>query len=284
MPTLSRKAVLPLILQALREDAASQDVTSRAVLSEHTRIKTRIITKSTGILAGGQVAVWTFQTLDASLRCTPHVQEGGQLTRGQQILTVEGRARSIFAAERTALNFLGHLSGIAILTHAFVERTRGTRAGIYDTRKTLPGLRLLEKYAVRLGGGENHRSDLSDAILIKTNHLRVLNQDHFAAAIQQAVLKARHVKPKKFVEVEVASFREFEAALGAGPDAILLDNWQPDEIHEAALRRSNKILLEASGGVTLDNVQVFARTGVDRISIGHLTHSAPALDVSLEVI
>ena len=283
MPALSRNAVLPLIQQALREDAASQDVTSRAVLPEATRIKARVIAKTQGMLAGGPVAVWTFQALDALLRCTLQTQEGASLTRGHQILTVEGRARSILAAERTALNLLGHLSGIATLTHAFVERTRGTRARIYDTRKTLPGLRLLEKYAVRMGGGETHRGDLSEAILIKTNHLRVLNQGNFAATIQQAVLKARQVKPKKFVEVEVTTFREFEAALGAGPDAILLDNWQPDEIQEAALRRSSKILLEASGGVTLDNVQAIARTGVDRISIGRLTHSAPTLDISLEV-
>ena len=280
MAPLSRKALLPLIKAALREDRARHDATSRAVLPAALRIRARIIAKAPGILAGVKLAALVFTTLDPSLRCRLHRRSGAALKLGTPILTVEGRARSIFAAERTALNFLGHLSGVATLTRAFVDRARGTRARILDTRKTLPGLRALEKYAVRAGGGTNHRSDLAEAILIKTNHLKALGRSQ---TIPKAIAKTRSVRPKNFVEVEVANLREFKAALGAKPDAILLDNWRLPDIRTAVLLRKSTILLEVSGGVTLANVRAIAKTGVDRISIGRLTHSAPSLDVSLEV-
>ena len=278
---------------ALKEDAARRDATSPAVLPPDLRIRARIIAKAPGVLAGVELAALVFATFDRSLRCRRYIHSGAPRSPGKTILTVEGRARSIFAAERTALNFLMHLSGIATLTRAFVDRTRGTRARILDTRKTLPGLRALEKDAVKAGGGENHRRDLARAILIKTNHLRAKGQGRRAKGrtlIETAILQAKRVRPRRFIEVEAANFREFLAALRANPDAILLDNWTLRTIRRAvtlcrglpfALRPSP--LLEVSGGVTLKNVRAIARTGVDRISIGRLTHSAPALDCSLLV-
>ena len=296
MTSLTRAAVASLLRLALQEDGASRDVTSRVLLSPKTRIRARIVARTPGILAGGRFAVWTFQTRDRSLRCVLKRADGAQLSRGDTILTVHGRARSIFAAERTALNLLMHLSGIATMTREFVRRTRGTHAKIYDTRKTLPGLRALEKYAVRVGGGRNHRSSLAEAILIKTNHLRAMvrgRTSHVARRklMLNAMREAKQVRPRKFVEVEVTNLQEFRMALEAKPDAILLDNWVLNDIRKAvrirhsALRTPHSALrLEVSGGVTLADVRAIARTGVDRISIGHLTHSAPSLDLSLEII
>ena len=237
--------------------------------------------------------------LDPSLRCSLKLRDGAPVRRGQTILIVEGSARSIFAAERTALNFLGHLSGIATLTYEFVRRVRPLQTKILDTRKTLPGLRILEKYAVRIGGGHNHRMSLAEAILIKTNHLRAHSKTTGSGEwrvasgelVQQAVAKAKRLKPQRFIEVEVTNLRELRCALRAKPDGILLDNWRVTNIKKAVMQRHfwslvtrHSSLLEVSGGVTLANVRAIAKTGVDRISIGRLTHSAPSLDLSLEVI
>ncbi len=306
MSPLSNTAVRPLIRLALREDRASADATSRAVVPVNLRIRARIIAKAPGILAGGPIVLWTFQAIDSSLRCRLLQPEGARLVRGATILTIEGRARSIMAAERTALNFLMHLSGIATLTAAYAARVRGTRAKIFDTRKTLPGLRVLEKYAVRAGGGQNHRKDLAQAILIKTNHVKCGMRNTSAKqiggsammcggecgmAIRNAVANAKRLKLGTFVEIEVTNLNEFKAALATKPDAILLDNWRLTDIRKAvALRNGTRYtvhgspLLEVSGGVTLKNVRAIARTGVKRISIGRLTHSAPALDFSLKVL
>ena len=293
MSPLSDTAVRPLIRLALREDRASADATSRAVVPANLRIRAQIIAKAPGILAGGPIARWTFQTIDSSLRCRLIQAEGARLVHGTTILTVEGRVRSILAAERTALNLLGHLSGVATLTRAFLDKTKGTRAKIFDTRKTLPGLRTLEKYAVRAGGGQSHRTSLAEAILIKTNHLRVVSGQWSVTSeiIQRAVRDAQRKAKGKFVEIEVTNLAEFKAALETKPDAILLDNWTTKRIRNAVIFKNHwslvtghRSLLEVSGGVTLANVRAIARTGVDRISIGRLTHSAPALDVSLRVI
>ena len=301
MSELTRTAIMPLLRLALREDQAQRDLTSRAVLSAGTRITAAIVAKASGILAGGQVAAWTFSALDASLRCRVHIRDGARLKPGDRILTVQGDAATIFAAERTALNFLGHLSGIATLTQAYVQKIRGTHARIYDTRKTLPGLRFLEKYAVRIGGGMNHRMSLNDAILIKTNHIRVLeHHSRFCGfpepargymVIREAIAKARAVRPKRLVAIEATSSREFSHAYRrSSADVVLLDNWSLKEIREAVAfrramsRRWGPIELEVSGGVTLSNVRAIAKTGVDRISIGRLTHSAASLDMSLRVI
>jgi len=293
MTPLSRKDVLPLIRRALREDAAAHDLTSQIVIPPTARIRARLVAKAPGILAGAPVAAWTFHAVDQSLRCTLRVREGAALHRGQTILTVEGRAPSIFAAERTALNLLGHLSGIATLTLAFIRRVKPFRAKILDTRKTLPGLRLLEKYAVRVGGGYNHRSDLAEEILIKTNHVLAYSGQRIAyrKAVRDLVGVARRKAGRKFVEIEVTNLQGFDAALQAKPDAILLDNWTLQNIQKAVACLSAtrypldaRPLLEVSGGVTLANVRAIAKAGVDRISIGRLTHSAPTLDLSLEIL
>ena len=293
MRPLPPQTLRPLILQALREDAASRDVTSRAVIPPELRIRARIVSKARGVAAGIELAALTFTTLDPSLRCRLHRRSGAPLAPGMPILTVEGRARSIFAAERVALNLLGHLSGIATLTRAYVRRVRGTRAIILDTRKTLPGLRTLEQCAVRAGGGRNHRPDLAEAILIKTNHLKALGQEtgDKRRVIQRAIEQAKRRFPGRFVEVEVTTVTHFQTALAAKPHAILLDNMSLRDVRRAArlslsrpMSHTRRPLLEASGGIALANVRAYARTGVDRISIGRLTHSAPALDVSLKVV
>ena len=278
--------------RALAEDAARHDMTSRLVLPQHTRIQAALIAKEPGRLAGVEFAGRIFTLQDNSLSIRAAKRDGDAITSGQPLLMVEGNARSIFAAERTALNLLGHLSGIATLTRAFVDGIRGTPATIFDTRKTLPGLRLLEKYAVRMGGGHNHRLGLHDAVLIKTNHLRALCEAHLVkrtALIEYAVASARRAQPRVFLEVEVTNLRECRAALLEKPDAILLDNWRVADLRNAVqlretLRASRVTMLEASGGVTLENVRAVANTGVDRISIGRLTHSAPSLDCSLKVL
>lgn len=294
MDPLSRTALLPLVRAALREDAAAHDATSRAVIPPDLRIRARIAAKARGVLAGVKLAALVFETQDRSLRCRLLRRSGASLSSGTPILDIDGPARSIFAAERTALNFLMHLSGIATLTRAYVDKTQGTGAAILDTRKTIPGLRALEKYAVAAGGGANHRHDLSDAILIKTNHLNALRQETRDArhGIQEAVKQAGTRFPRLTVQVEVSSLRELREALQAKPDAILLDNFSLADIRHAVAMsrvsrlpsRSRRPLLEVSGGVTLENVRAIARTGVDRISIGRLTHSAPALDVNLTVV
>ena len=282
-----------LLRNSLTEDAARHDITSRAVVPRNNRIKTAVIVKESGILAGIELAVRVLKLQDNSLSVRTLRKDGSAIKSGQAILLVEGNARSIMAAERTALNFLGHLSGIATLTRQFVHRAKPYPAAILDTRKTLPGLRLLEKYAVRMGGGKNHRLRLDDAVLIKTNHLRAISKQQSAISkcIGQAVRQARRSAPGRFIEIEVTNLRELQEALAAQPDAILLDNWSLADIRRAVRRRSHVScllspvsLLEASGGVTLRNVRRIAATGVDRISIGALTHSAPSLDVALRVV
>jgi nicotinate-nucleotide pyrophosphorylase (carboxylating) len=290
---LPKSPILAVIRRALAEDRARDDVTSRTILPATLRIQARIVAKASGILAGGPVAAWTFHACDPSLRVAIQRREGRPLARGHTILVIEGRAQPILAAERTALNVMGHLCGIATLTAAFVRQVRGTRAMIYDTRKTLPGLRILEKYAVRVGGGHNHRSDLSEAILIKTNHVLACSVQRTADSekIRQLIVEAKRKAKGKFIEVEVQNFSEFKAALEAKPHAILLDNWPIGSIrramrflHPGRSTLNARPLIEVSGGVTLDNVRAVAKTGVDRISIGRLTHSAPSLDVSLKIL
>lgn len=294
MKHLHRQRVQPLILQALREDLGAGDVTSKAVIPSARRIRARVLAKASGIVAGTQIARWVFEAVDRRIRCPIKRRDGQAIRRGQVILALDGPARSILAAERTALNFLGHLSGIATLTRQFVRQVRGYPVRIMDTRKTLPGLRELEKHAVRVGGGCNHRRGLDDAVLIKTNHLRaqrIADSVQRRALIQEAIARAKRVKPRRFVEIEVVSLKEFKAALEAQPDAILLDNWSVQQIRRAVTilnaERSTlyaRPLLEVSGGVTLANVRAIAKTGVDRISIGRLTHSASSLDCSLQVV
>ncbi len=289
----SRPPLTSLIRSALQEDSAHADITTRALIAPHVRVRAQIIAKTPGVIAGAGIARQVFRAMDRRIRCTLKRRDGQRVRRGDVILALEGPARTILAAERTALNFLGHLSGIATLTRAFVDRVRPYRVAILDTRKTLPGLRALEKYAVRMGGGQSHRADLSEAVLIKTNHLRIncgLRNADCGMVIQDAIATAKQLQPRKRVEIEVTNLTELRAAFHARPHVILLDNWTLSGIRKAVLlknstlRTPNSALpLEVSGGVTLRNVRALAATGVERISIGRLTHSAPALDVSLQV-
>lgn len=291
---LEREQVLPAISAALKEDVGSRDLTSAALIARTASAEAELVVRREGVAAGLSVAEWTFGAAHPGIRFRPVVRDGQRVYPGKVLAYLEGPVRGILAGERVALNFLCHLSGIATLTRAFVERVRGTGAKIFDTRKTTPNLRLLEKYAVTVGGGVNHRMGLSSQILIKENHLRLVARGRpFPSAIEEAVRQARASSQKgTLVEVEVTSLQEFRQALSARADMILLDNMRLTEIQEAvrlrnALARSKRgirVLLEVSGGVTLETVRAVGETGVDRISVGILTHSAPALDISLEVI
>jgi nicotinate-nucleotide pyrophosphorylase (carboxylating) len=228
-----------------------------------------------------------FAAIDRRVTFWVLLDDGSTLQPGSQIAILTGPTRAILAGERTALNFLQHLSGIATLTHQYVERVAGLRCQILDTRKTLPGWRLLEKYAVRCGGGHNHRLGLHDSVLIKDNHLAVLGAG-FLDPVKRAVEAARTMFGKSLpLEIEVDTFEQLDRALACGPDLILLDNMDPVMLREAVRGRNERaprVLLESSGGVTLVNVRTIAEAGVDRISIGALTHSAPALDIALDYL
>jgi nicotinate-nucleotide pyrophosphorylase (carboxylating) len=233
------------------------------------------------VLAGSETAALAFRELDPEVRVEWRVPEGGELTPGATVAVIEGRARAILSAERVALNFLQHLSGVATLTAQFVDAVKGTRAQILDTRKTTPGWRRLEKYAVTCGGGRNHRLGLFDRVLIKDNHLAALRNESpntIAAAIQ----RARANYPRLKVEVEADTLEQVEQAVAAGADMILLDNMNPVQLRLAVQRCKDRTLTEASGGVTLAGVRAVAETGVDFISVGALTHSARAVDIGLD--
>jgi nicotinate-nucleotide pyrophosphorylase (carboxylating) len=272
-----------LVELALAEDLASTgDRTSLALIPAHQPGKAAFVARSTGVVAGLPAADLVCSTVDPGLRFTPALADGAPVERGTTLATVSGPLQAILAAERTALNFLQHLSGVATLTRKYVEAAAGFRARILDTRKTLPGWRRLEKYAVRMGGGTNHRMGLYDGILIKDNHLAGLGGD-----VRRAVELARSFSGNAGlpVEVEVDTLEQLEQALAARAEIVLLDNLSPDQLRAAVKRRdavAPQTLLEASGGVTLGTVREIASTGVDRISVGALTHSATALDIALD--
>jgi nicotinate-nucleotide pyrophosphorylase (carboxylating) len=257
----------------LAEDLGEGDLTSDAVVSQDATAEASILLKERGVVCGLDVARAVFAELDPNLRFDPLADDGDQ-TDGE-IARLEGRARALVGGERLALNLLGRLSGIATLTRRYVDAVAGTGAEILDTRKTTPGLRLLEKYAVRCGGGRNHRLALDDGILIKDNHLRVAGSIGAAVELAQAT--------GELVEVECDTLDQVKEALAARADMILLDNMPPALLSQAVALTDGRAKLEASGGVTLDNVRAIAETGVDFVSIGALTHSARALDVSMEV-
>ncbi len=267
---------------ALAEDAGHGDVTSEVLIPPELQGKASILVKAEGILAGNEVAKEVFLMVDPSLKVELLIKDGAKVKRGDIIATVSGRVISILKAERTALNFLQRLSGIASQTAQYVARTRGSTARIVDTRKTTPGLRLLEKYAVRIGGGQNHRFHLGDAVLIKDNHLAALRT--LGMSLKDIVAKAKQNAPKGLIiEVEVTSAEEAIEAAEAGADMIMLDNMSPDEMRHAVSSLPKGVKTEASGGITLENVGAAAATGVNIISIGSLTHSTKALDISLEL-
>jgi nicotinate-nucleotide pyrophosphorylase (carboxylating) len=265
---------------ALKEDLGlAGDITSAATIPADAIATATIGARKPGVIAGLAIAECAFHEMDAAVRFTAMVADSDRVAAGAAVAKVEGNARAILGGERVALNFLCHLSGIATATAAFAERIAHTRAKITDTRKTLPGLRAFEKYAVRCGGGASHRYGLFDAILIKDNHIAVAGG--VGAAVKSARASAGHLVK---VEVEVDSIAQLKEALAAEPDAVLLDNMSPQQLLEAVLLVDGRVVTEASGGVTLDSVAAIAETGVDRISSGWLTHSAPALDLGLDVV
>ena len=264
-----------LIDLALAEDLGTGDVTSLAVVPENATARARIDQKAAGVISGLRVAETVFRRLDPGLRWHAHAA-AGEWREGGLVAEVAGSARSILAGERVALNFLGHLSGVATLTARYVKAVEGTGARILDTRKTTPGMRALEKEAVTDGGGHNYRVGLFDAMLLKENH------ETLGGGVGEATRRALAAAPEGMkVEVEVATLDELDEALEAGTTSVLLDNMTLDEMRTAVERAKGRAETEASGGVNLDTVRAIAETGVDWISVGALTHSAPALDLSL---
>ena len=271
-----------IIERALTEDISHGDVTSELLIPPQLQGKASILVKAKGILAGVSVAKRVFLKVDPSLEVDVLTQDGERVQPGDIVATISGRVVSILKAERTALNFLQRLSGIASTTAQYVARTKGYDVRITDTRKTTPGLRLLEKYAVRLGGGKSHRFHLGDGILIKDNHLAALRA--LGMSLKDIVAKAKQNAPRALnVEVEVNTMQEALDAAEAGADIIMLDNMNPDEVRHIEGLIPNEVKTEASGGITLANVRRVAMSGVNTISVGALTHSAKALDISLEL-
>jgi nicotinate-nucleotide pyrophosphorylase (carboxylating) len=278
---LNEEQIDEIIDRALTEDLGSGDVTTDALISDDLEGKAYFLVKAEGILAGIEIAKRVFLKVDPELKMAILTQDGSDIKHGDIIARVTGRLAGILKAERTALNFLQHLSGIATETSRYVAAVKGLPVKILDTRKTTPGLRVLEKYAVKTGGGQNHRMDLSDGVLIKDNHLAILLKQ--GLGLQEIVAKAkREVSGRLKVEVEVQTPEAAQQAAEAGADIIMLDNMKPDAMRQAVRLIKKRALIEASGGVTLANVKVVAETGVDFISVGALTHSAKALDISLE--
>ena len=261
---------------ALAEDLGKGDITTEAVIPADTRLKLVMATRQDIVLAGLPVAIEGFKRLAASAEITLEAGDGDRLRAGAVIARLEGPAAGLLSAERTALNILQTLSGIATLTGAYVDRIEGTGAVLLDTRKTLPGLRALSKYATALGGAANHRLALDDGVLIKDNHLAV------AGGASEATRRAKAAGLKD-IEVECDTIEQVKEALDAGGDRLLLDNMAPETLREAVAVTGGRVPLEASGGVTLENIAGIAATGVDFISVGAITHSAPAVDIGLDL-
>jgi nicotinate-nucleotide pyrophosphorylase (carboxylating) len=275
-PMISHQ-VKQLIHAAIEEDIGRGDVTSEATIAEHIMSKARVIAKHELVLAGLEVFTEVYATLDRAVHVDASHTDGDRVPAGTAIAGIEGRARSLLAGERVALNFLQRLSGIASLTRRYVDAVRGYNVEIVDTRKTTPGWRVLEKYAVRVGGGKNHRHDLGDGVLIKDNHIVA------AGGIKRAVDLARqHSHHLLKIEVEVETLDQVEEALQAGVEVIMLDNMSTTMLAAAVQMIDGRALVEASGGISLESIVEVARAGVDLISVGRLTHSAPAADIHLE--
>jgi nicotinate-nucleotide pyrophosphorylase (carboxylating) len=267
-----------LVKSALDEDGAFNDLTTIATVVSDRHARGRLVARANGVLCGIALALEAFRTLDPKVTMRVDKEDGSRLSPGDSVLYLSGHARALLTAERVALNFMQRLSGVASLTARYVDAVRGTRAKILDTRKTTPGWRLLEKYAVRAGGGTNHRLNLSTAVLIKDNHLASVDGD-----VGLAVRRARDLAPLGTkVEVECDRMEQVQAALDAKADIIMLDNMTTAQMGECVQLVAGRAITEASGGVNLDSVRAIAETGVDWISVGALTHSAPALDLALD--
>ena len=275
-------AVDEVVARALAEDAPWGDVSSEAAIPADARATARVVSRERGILAGGLALERAFLAADPSLRVSRTLADGAPLTAGTVVAEVEGPARGILLGERVALNLAQRLSGVATLTRAFVDAVAGTHARIVDTRKTTPGLRMLEKAAVRAGGARNHRFSLSDAVMLKDNHLAVLTAQGLDLTEAIRTVRAR-IPHTTHLEVEVDRLDQLPAVLAAQPDTIMLDNFSLADLRAGVALIGGRAIVEASGGVTLDSVRAIAETGVDVISVGALTHSAPALDLGLDI-
>lgn len=278
MTTKEVRQIREIVRRALVEDVGDGDITTNATVSKGTRYEGIFLAKANGVISGLEVAKLTFETVGGRIKFTPYYHDGAKVSSSQVLAKIEGPARTILTGERVALNFLQRMSGIATMTHKFVEAVGNNKAIILDTRKTVPGLRVLDRIAVRDGGGQNHRFGLFDMALVKDNHIVA------AGSITQAVRSIRQSdKRHRAIEVEVKNMDELREAITVSPDRILLDNMDLEQIKEAVKITAKRVPLEVSGGVTLDTVSAIAATGVDYVSSGALTHSVKALDISLEL-
>ena len=272
---MDRHEIAPIVRRALEEDLP--DITSEAIFTARDRGTAAFVIKAAGVLAGLMFAEETFAELDDSSEFIQHFDDGAVVRPGDVVAEVSASVIALLSGERTALNFMQRASGIAATTRLYVDAIAGTGAKIYDTRKTAPGLRILDKYAVRCGGGENHRLGLHDMFLVKNNHV------DRAGSIAGAIERIRSRGAVQKIMVEVRDMRELDEAIAEAPDFILLDNMTPVQTREAVKRTDGRVVLESSGGITLENVREYALAGVERISIGALTHSVQALDISMRV-
>ncbi len=278
LPPLPRVIVEPAVRATLLEDLGlAGDITSAAVIPADHRSRFVMAARKTGVIAGLDIAKLAFELIDPAITMTTHIADGARVAPGEIIATIEGPSRGLLTGERTALNFLGHLSGIATVTAGIVDAVAGTKAAVVCTRKTTPGLRAFEKYAVRAGGGMNHRFALYDAVLIKDNHIAV------AGSVSEAIRRAKaHVGHMVKIEVEVDTLDQLAEAMQIGVDAVLLDNMSPALLRQAVEFVAGRAITEASGGITPETAAAIAASGVDLLSIGWITHSAPCLDIGLD--
>ena len=277
--TLQRTQIEAVVTMALAEDAPYGDVTSQTLIPATTTATAELVAREPGVLAGAEVFEVAMTTLDSDVKVTLLAADGDRFDTGQVLARVEGPARAVLQAERVALNLVQRMSGIATQTARYVEAVAGAKARVVDTRKTTPGLRALERHAVRCGGGHNHRYSLSDAVMAKDNHLAVVGD------IGEAILRARAELPHTMhIEVEIDRLDQLDTVLEAEPDTIMLDNFSVEDLVEGVRRIGGRAIVEASGGITLDTIGAIARTGVDVISVGALTHSVRALDLGLDVV
>jgi len=281
------KEIKSLIKLAVAEDLGTGDVTSSITVPAGLKGTARLVTREDIIVCGMDIVAAVLKAYDSRLKLAISIPDGAHAKKGQLLGTITGPMRPLLSAERVVLNFLQHLSGISTATARYAKQTKGTRAFVYDTRKTTPGFRSLEKYAVLCGGGKNHRTGLYDAILIKDNHLAAFGP-RLAAQLAELVEKAQKIKGIRFFEVEVDSLSQLEEVLKVkGVDIVLLDNFTPAQMKKAVKMRNSlkgkKPQLEASGGITLKTIKAVAKTGVERISVGAITHSAPAVDIGLDI-
>jgi len=277
MPLPATFDLMDFIRRTLGEDLGQGgDVTSKATIAEDARFTAEMNARQEIIVAGLEIAAGFFRAIDGNVRIEQLIEDGARVHVGTVLMRLEGNARAMLAAERSALNTLQHLSGIATMTRTYVDAIAGTGATLLDTRKTIPGLRSLEKYAARMGGAQNHRMRLDDGVLIKDNHVAV------CGGVTEAVRRAKSANTGLQVQVEVDRIDQIEPALAAGADRLLLDNMDPAELREAVRIVGGRVPLEASGGVTLETIRFIAETGVDYISVGRITQSAPAVDIGLD--